>query len=330
MNLNRAKIFFYIVLLSVFCIIAKAEDTSKHLYVFGDSLSDTGNVYSLTKRSGFPIPLPPSARYSKGRFSNGANAAEKFWEKLGNEGGLVPILKIDPREYEDYQEGVRAINFAFGGAESGLTNSVLGQFNVSGLLGQVGTFTVFKAGHPALKDDLALLWVGGNDYINQFITGSITSTEIVVGNIAKAIKILYASGIHNFVIPNLPDLGNLPIAYILGEIHNNTSIPSQLSASTVDHNAQLEQKLDSLKSTLPRIKIVKVDIYTLANSIVGPQDIIPGPAAGCLYNPGGATAEACSPVDFKLGNNKVYWDEIHPTAFAHNLFAEEMIRSLNQ
>ena len=62
------------------------------IYVFGDSFSDTGNVFNATKGA-----IPPSPAYFNGRFSNGPVWVEYLAPQLG--------LTFDP-----------STNFAFGGA----------------------------------------------------------------------------------------------------------------------------------------------------------------------------------------------------------------------
>ncbi|MHC5830296.1 MAG: SGNH/GDSL hydrolase family protein, partial [Nostoc sp.] len=56
------------------------------LYVFGDSLSDTGNIYNATYATGKPYPASPP--YFEGRFSDGP-----IWvDYLGDQLGLKPTL----------------------------------------------------------------------------------------------------------------------------------------------------------------------------------------------------------------------------------------------
>src|ERR1700755_1796910 len=64
--------------------------------VYGDSLSDNGNVFRVTSLLGFPTPVSPP--YFEGRFSNGPVAVEDVASHFG-----VPLL-----------------DFAFGGATTGL------------------------------------------------------------------------------------------------------------------------------------------------------------------------------------------------------------------
>ena len=80
---------------------------------------------------------------------------------------------------------------------------------------------------------------------------------------------------------------------------------------------------------LPKIKLYPVDIYGLINSILSPQLVFPGPAAGCLYSPV-VNLETCSAVDFEAGNGLVFWDETHPTTAVHKAFADAMFDAIKQ
>ncbi|VEP16479.1 GDSL family lipase (fragment) [Hyella patelloides LEGE 07179] len=76
-------------------------------YFFGDSLSDTGNLLSIT---GGQIPNAPS--YEPGRFSNGDVWVDSLAEELD--------LTIDPFTQDNGSND--GINFAIGGATSGDSN----------------------------------------------------------------------------------------------------------------------------------------------------------------------------------------------------------------
>ena len=81
-------------LLLISCQVVMAKQGYSNLFVFGDSLSDTGNVHILTEQSGFPIPVPPSSRYYNGRFSNGFNTAEIVWASMGNVTSVSPVMSL--------------------------------------------------------------------------------------------------------------------------------------------------------------------------------------------------------------------------------------------
>ena len=78
-----------------------------NMFVFGDSLSDSGNVYDLTAGT---LPAPP---YTRGRFANGPVYAEYMADRLG-----LPL--------DNVLSG--GTNYAFGGAGT--------DFNVPVILGQ--------------------------------------------------------------------------------------------------------------------------------------------------------------------------------------------------
>lgn len=303
-------------------------DRKQSLYVFGDSLTDVGNTLTLTSLSGFPLPIPPETRYYQGRFTNGPNAADYLWQKIGNRTPVQAVENFISQQKNITSRRSQAVSFAYGGSETGFNNSVLGQFNVTGLLGQVGMFRVMKTDDKSEEEAVALIWSGGNDYFNQFAKNQPVSSELVVGKIEQAIVNLYESGLRRFLVPNLPDLGSVPIAHIMAGIYAAPNIPNDLTADTLDHNRKLGDMIKRLKK-LPKIKLYQVDIYGLINSILTPQLILPGPAAGCLYSPV-VTLETCPAVDFESGNGLVFWDETHPTTAVHKVFADAMFEAINR
>ncbi len=118
------------------------------LYVFGDSLSDPGNIYNSTTfvqpfdwLLGFDIPVIPPSPYYEGRYSNGPIWADYLAEDLGltitpstDLSVFHPLLPF-PSPVTITDEGLRAspyfkgattnqsINFAYGGAQTGFVRS---------------------------------------------------------------------------------------------------------------------------------------------------------------------------------------------------------------
>jgi phospholipase/lecithinase/hemolysin len=145
------------------------------LYVFGDSLSDVGNVFRATGGAS-----PESPPYFQGHYSNGPIWVEQ----------LVSQLKLPPQHVQ---------NFAWGGATTGQT----GFNSVPGILTQVDQFV--KGHSSASAQALYVIWAGANDYLSSGATPTVS-----VGNLAQAIRSLSKQGAKRFLIGNLPDLGNLP------------------------------------------------------------------------------------------------------------------------
>ena len=144
------------------------------VYVFGDSLSDVGNVFKLTK--GIVPPSPPNFQ---GRYSNGP-----VWVEY-----LAAKLKLNSNLDN---------NFAFGGATTGDNPEPR-----PGLLAQIKSFTATHS--SADRNALYIIWAGTNDYLN-----GVTDSTKPINNLAIAVKSLSAVGAKNIVVVNLPDLGKLP------------------------------------------------------------------------------------------------------------------------
>jgi phospholipase/lecithinase/hemolysin len=156
-------------------ISTKRPHPINHLYVFGDSLSDVGNVFRAT--GGLYPSNPP---YFQGRYSNG-----RVWVEY-----LADRLQLSATQIN---------NFAYGGATTG----AFGNSPVPGLLAQVQSFT--QTHQQTNPDALYVLWAGANDYLQ-----GTTSPTVAVENMTGAIASLTEVGAKNILVANLPDLGQLP------------------------------------------------------------------------------------------------------------------------
>lgn len=141
------------------------------IVIFGDSLSDNGNLVFIEDQ-----PAPDPELYWQGRFSNG------------------PV-------WVEYLAGAQHLNVpltdrALGGAQSdGLVPP--------GVIQQVITYvTTNDAPSP---NTLFIIWIGGNDYLNAD-----EDFQTVVSNINDAMDELAQFGALNLLILNLPDLGAIP------------------------------------------------------------------------------------------------------------------------
>jgi thermolabile hemolysin len=162
-------------LMTVFAPSILSAQKINQLYIFGDSLSDTGNIYRATGGV-----YPSSPPYFQGRYSNGL-----VWVEY-----LASGLKLTSEQ---------RTNFAFGGATTGSS----GMNGIPGLLAQVDNFT--KA-HPDINPNaLYVLWAGANDYLY----GTSNST-MPIENLSKAIQLLSTGGAKKILVANIPDLGKLP------------------------------------------------------------------------------------------------------------------------
>lgn len=152
---------------------AQPAQSIQQIYVFGDSLSDTGNVFRATNRQ-----YPPSPPYFQGRYSNG-----RVWVEY-----LAQNLSVQQIE-----------NFAFGGATTDRDRANL----VPGLLSQVQSFV--QTHRQTETGTLYVLWAGANDYLQ-----GASNPTVPIANLTEAIAALSTIGADHILVGNLPDLGQLP------------------------------------------------------------------------------------------------------------------------
>lgn len=255
---------------------------------FGDSLSDNGNAFRAT--GGI---FPASPPYFNGRLSNGP-----VWVE-----GVVSGLNLS----------ATSNNFAFGGATSGSTN-IASTATVT-LPGLATELDVFLQATPRVNpNQLFVVWAGANDYL---LAGQ-TNPAVTVGNLSTAIQRLTNAGATQLVVPNLPDLGRIPVG--LADPVQSAGL-SQLSAG---HNSLLRASLQTLSQNNPNISIVPTDIAALFNAaIANPARFgLTNVTQPCLDT---TTGTVCATPDTFL-----FWDTFHPTAAGHRLigaYALDTIRA---
>jgi phospholipase/lecithinase/hemolysin len=212
---------------------ANAAGYSK-VFVFGDSLSDSGRVFG---RLGIP-----GSPYFNGRFSNGPVWAEYLSSNVG-----VTFNSAN--------------SYAFGGATSDNRNSINPFFPGLNppLPGFSQELSLFENDNPvAPSDALYVILIGANDY-NRF---GQTDVSIPVNNIKNGVEFLYARGARKFVVLNLLDLGITP------ENIGNPTNAARLTGLVKDHNQLLATTLNALPGTLPGASIVSPDLFSLSEKLI--------------------------------------------------------------
>lgn len=183
--------------------------TINQIYVFGDSLSDVGNMYRATNRN-----YPPNPPYFQGRYSNG-----QVWVEY-----LASKLALDAKQ---------SANYAFGGAMTGKVSNN----GIPGLLGQVENFTK----QVDVNDSgLYVIWAGANDYIY----GVADSTAPVI-NITQAVESLLKAGAKKVLVADLPDLGDLPATKSSASSQSLSAVTKAHNQGLAKSLSQLRQKFDS-------------------------------------------------------------------------------------
>ena len=163
---------------------AKADGFSS-VIVYGDSLSDNGNLYAAY---GYP-PAP----YYMGRFSNGPVAVEQLAAHLG-----APLY-----------------DFAVGGATSGVGNYIdQGTQTTAGFAGLPGMEAELASApsqallaSPLVSSSLFVVWGGANDLLSG------GSPITAASDIDAIVATLEGDGATHILVPGVPNLGLTPEFY---------------------------------------------------------------------------------------------------------------------
>jgi phospholipase/lecithinase/hemolysin/regulation of enolase protein 1 (concanavalin A-like superfamily) len=295
--LRRTFLFSGIYFAIAFPAAAIAQLPVDHMVVFGDSLSDNGNLYTVVN-----VPAPPSntrGRSTDGPDSYPATALTGMWEEQ-----LATLLGLP--NATPYLVNTAGQNFAFAGAETGtLANSATGPY---GMAAQVQKYL---SQNPAnIATALHTFWGGTNDVFDY--PDAVSSAQGSVQNIAAQIGSVAAAGGKYFIWLNLPPLDLSPRGAGRADLH----------AATALFALSMQDAITSLHTAYPNIVIVPVDVYSLY------KQVIEVPAEYGLTN---ATSQsqgyAVNPDQY------LYWDYLHPTTRMHqiiaNLAQSELMRALN-
>ncbi len=288
----------------LFSTAASATDFSK-VVVFGDSLSDAGNL-SLSPPINSSVPL---------RFTTnpGKTAAELVAAGLGNP---VQASLLGGTDY------------AFGGA-----GVVQGVAPVPTLPQQLQMYLAANGGH-ADAHALYQVWGGANDIF--YLTGTSTDANVLAAGTVNAARTelgllgqMQASGAKYVVVDNLPNIGATPEALAGGAAASAGA--TQLS---VLFNSTLNAGLGQLSGQ--GLNVIPVNTYGLINEVIANPSAygfsnVTAPACGA-----GASSVLCGPqgaglpFSYAPGTDQSYLfaDGVHPTTAAHAMLAQIVLSEL--
>ncbi|MEN9539617.1 MAG: hypothetical protein RLZZ126_1852 [Pseudomonadota bacterium] len=288
------------------------------IYVFGDSLSDTGNL-ALTSPGGV---LPQfggfQGPYYSGPFQQLSNGP--VWVNHLAAGLGLPATQALPFL-------VGGNNYAFAGARTDASFSVP-QFIPPGMHLQLGmwnfggaAFGLSPTPAHAVADPAALYVVigGGNDMRDARSAPGATqasidvAADIAVANLAYTVGALANLGAKNVLISTLPDLGMTPEA--IGE-----GLVTLSSAASAAFNARVAQIL-ALEGVFAGLDVDLMDMAGALQPVVADPDSFgitntTLPCAGFI----GSAGTACS--------ESIFSDILHPSARMHELIAQEALEAL--
>jgi phospholipase/lecithinase/hemolysin len=268
-------------------LTAQATPAFDGLYVFGDSYCDVGNLFTLTG-------YPPGPYYYDGRFSDGPIWIEHVAGFLG--------LPLKPSV-------LGGTDYAFGGAWA-TADQPLGTGAIPSVPTQVGQYLLQHSG-KADPTALYILEGGGNDIVDT-TTGS---PEVLGREIARKLAdseaALRKAGARHFIIPNLFNVGLLPVA--AGKV-------AFASAASIAANKGLDEFL-AFEEEIPGVHILRMDVFSLMSAVqTDPTHFgFTNVTDPCL------TTVRCSDPDHTF-----FWDTFHPTVFGHAFFAVTLENVLAQ
>jgi phospholipase/lecithinase/hemolysin len=296
-------------LLFAFLVTVSADGAQfSGLIAFGDSLSDIGNLYTTLGGSGSDQTIyndigytAAPGRYDNGRYSNGPLWVEHLANQLGL-GALAPNNGDQP-----LTEGT---DFAYAGARSGTGGT---DFIIPNLLTQIECYLTLTGG-AASPTALYTVWAGGNDvidYIGDQMPNTPTDigqfTDIMASNISTAVTTLHNAGARNFLVANLPALGDKP-DYV------NTPNQSFANDMVTSYNPKLAQALANLRTQHAGLRLAGWDVYSDFNQV------LQNPASFGFTDDTEAAFSNTGPYPGTVvanPNQHVFWDDTHPTAPGH-------------
>jgi phospholipase/lecithinase/hemolysin len=297
---------------------AQTPPAFSQVVVFGDSLSDTGNVRDRTNEvSGGTVDYPSHTfNFSNGRFTNDdqTDPASALYLGVWHEQLAQGLLGLPPAT--NSLGGGQ--NYAFGGGTT--NNGTHEEVAVSTPFGDV-TITVDDMGKQ--MDDyfaqnlidpnaLYIVWGGGNDLRNDDSPANVTATAARATALAGR---LINAGAQYIMVPNVPPLGDIP-RYL-----NDPQRVNSLNLASANYRQELNADLDALLGSLApqgiTPTIYRPDAWT--NTIRIFSDRI-------RY--GFAITDAASQEAEVNPDLFLFWDDVHPTTAGHHQIAQAAFETI--
>lgn len=320
------------------------------LFIFGDSIVDTGNNNYLIL-SPVKCNFPPYGKdlpdgIPTGRFSNGKISSDFLVEELGIKEFLPPYL--DPNlEDKDLLTGV---NFASGGA--GYDPLTSNEMLVISLSDQLSLFEDYKMkleisvgeekANTIVANSLYIVAAGNNDIaINYFdnpfqfrrLQYNVSSyTDFMLNCTSTFLQDLYKLGARRIGVISVSPVGCVPALRTLkGGIKRGCS--KEIDEATQMFNTKLLSQLNFLNNNLFQAKMAYIDAYnTLFDIIQNPNKYgFEVADRGCCGTGLLEVGFICNKYDLLTCKNiskYVFWDSFHPTEKTYKILVHHSIKKL--
>lgn len=293
----------------------------KEIIAFGDSLTDVGNVAGLTEPGIAPVI---NGYYLETHFSDNIIWIETladFLELPARTPGRGSSTTLAPKP--------RGNTWAWGGSEAA-SGSVQPDGVTEPIPNLLEEIDQYLATHIPDKKTLYSIWSGADNLLVGGKFGPKAAKE-AVQTVEKAMRRLQKAGARNFLIFNMPRLGDTPSAQSGGEA-------DILAANIYSHsyNKALRKTLKELqKDRSFKANIYFVNVFEELVLVVEtvnhgktytPHFFVPGPPVA-ISN---VTDEG---LDFfnatgTFPTNYLFWDDVHPTTQGHQVVAGLVLKAI--
>jgi len=291
--------------------------------VFGDSLSDDGNIaHRARDLVGFSYPSS-NFNYSNYRFTDDTNTSPAANLYVGTWHEQLEKTFLGLAVAKNSLDG--GTDYAFGGAttKDGTQDRTIinNPFPFGG-----GDFTItidnmgkqindYLASHATDANALYILWGGGNDLFDDDSTQSVIDTANRVGGL---IVRLANAGARNFLVPNVPPLGAVPTSF--GD-PSRVLARDYASAIYRDHlNSVIASTIIGLAGSGITITVYTFDVWLDVIRVLGQ------PAHYNFVN----TIDSAQGASGVNPDQYLFWDDIHPTTGGYFELANEANRLLSR
>lgn len=288
---------------------AQQAPAFSQIVVFGDSLSDTGNVRDRTNsKSGGAVDYPSGFfNYSDGRWTNSSdtNPASTTYVGVWHEQLARTFLNIAPATHSLGGGS----DYAFGGAttnngthqEVAVTTSLFGDVTIT--IDDMGKqMDDYLGSHVIDPNALYVVWGGGNDLFNDDSAANVTATA---ARATALMSRLAHAGAKYIMVPNVPPLGLIP------KYAADPAKQSSLSRAAADYRAELSADLKLAMADLSSQSITPT-LY--------PMDVWTNTIRVMTYPSRYGFININSTSQGRSGANPdqyLFWDDKHPTTAGH-------------
>lgn len=279
--------------------MAKAS-AYENLIIFGDSLSDTGNLASVSVD--FPFP------FYQNRISNGPIIVDFLAAEMG----------LDALASEHLSVNSSGTNFAIAGA------NIVGD-DIEDLSPQVSAFLQANNGN-ANRKDLFFIMMGGNDLRDIRSITSAASASLKINEARDQLLLqlerLYSAGARAFLIANVANIGRIPET--ISRTINDPTIMVRAEEYVRLYNQRLSSALEVF-SRRPGVSLKQFDLFSELEDLAMNAAVFgfTQTDVGCFSIDDFSFHDDC---DFGTKFDRfVFFDSLHPTAKTNAIVGQAIV-----